>query len=174
MLAWALRTLLLWVFLGLAGYWAWENWPKDGSGGASAASVAQPPRRSGTAQSVSNQIVYHADPRGHFYVTAAVNGVPIRFMVDTGASAVMLTPEDAEAAGIGRGSLRYSIPVETANGRAYFAPVTLREVRLEQLSIDDVQAAVGEAGLRTSLLGMSLLRRLDGYEIQGDRLVIRW
>jgi aspartyl protease family protein len=176
MLAWALRTLLLWVFLGLAGYWAWENWPATGSGDGRPASAASP-SRSGTPiprQPISNQIVYRADSRGHFYVTAAVNGVPIRFIVDTGASYVALTAADAEAAGISRSSLRFNIPMSTANGTAYAAATMLREVRLEQFSVPDVQAVVHGHGLGISLLGMSFLRRLDGYEIQSDRLVIRW
>src|SRR5438034_6668098 len=88
----------------------------------------------------SNTIVYMANERGHVVLGAAVNGVPVRMLVDTGASLVTLTRADARAAGIGE--LMFNGRVETANGSTRMAPVTLREVRIGQLSIYDVPAAV--------------------------------
>jgi aspartyl protease family protein len=122
----------------------------------------------------SNRIlVYRADRRGHFTLTATVNGAPTRFVVDTGASLVALTLDDARAAGIGRTELSFNQLTQTANGRVRFAPVMLREVRIGQLSIENVSAAVIE-NLDQSLLGMSFLKRLKSFEMREGALTISW
>lgn len=121
----------------------------------------------------SNTIVYTANARGHVILDAAVNGAPVRMLVDTGASLVTLTPADARAAGISPGELVFSGRVNTANGIARTAPLTLREVRIDQLSVYDVRAAVIEH-LTISLLGMSFLSRLQGYEMRDGKLTIDW
>jgi aspartyl protease family protein len=123
--------------------------------------------------SSNRTLVYRSDRRGHFSLTAAVNGAPIRLVVDTGASLVALTLDDASAAGIGRSELVFNQITQTANGRVRFAPVMLREVRIGQLSIDNVQAAVIE-NLDQSLLGMSFLRRLKSFEMREGALTITW
>ena len=121
----------------------------------------------------SNTMVYTANERGHVVLDAAVNGAPVRMLVDTGASLVTLTPEDARAAGINLASLAFSGHVNTANGTARMALVTLREIRIGQLSIYDVPASVLEH-VNVSLLGMSFLSRLQGYEMRGGKLTISW
>jgi len=121
----------------------------------------------------THSLVYRADPRGHVALTALVNGAPVRFLVDTGASRVTLTAEDARAAGVDRGGLVFNQRSQTANGLAREAPVTLRELRIEQLSIDNVSAAVNE-NLTMSLLGMSFLRRLKSFEMRDGALTISW
>ena len=120
-----------------------------------------------------NTIVYTASESGHVVVDAAVNGAPLRLLVDTGASLVTLTPEDARAAGIDSSDLVFSRRANTANGVARMAPVTLREVRIDQLSVYDVPAAVLE-NLNVSLLGMSFLGRLQSYEMRDGKLTITW
>jgi aspartyl protease family protein len=121
----------------------------------------------------SNTLVYPANERGHVILNAAVNGAPVRLLVDTGASLVTLTREDARAAGIAPGELVFKAYVNTANGPARMAPVTLREVRLDQFSVYDVPAAVLE-NLNVSLLGMSFLSRLQSYEMRDGKLTINW
>jgi aspartyl protease family protein len=121
----------------------------------------------------SNTIVYAANQRGHVILEAAVNGAPVRMLVDTGASLVTLTPQDARAVGIAPSELVYNARANTANGSARMAPVTLREIRIDQLSIYDVPAAVLE-NLNISLLGMSFLARLQGYEMRDGKLTITW
>jgi clan AA aspartic protease (TIGR02281 family) len=118
-------------------------------------------------------LVYRTDERGHVALTAMVNGAPVRFLVDTGASRVTLTTDDARAAGIGRSGLVFNQRSQTANGLVREAPVTLREIRIEQLSIDNVSAAVNE-NLTVSLLGMSFLRRLKSFEMRDGALTISW
>ncbi|SRR6266404_2033707 len=123
--------------------------------------------------SPSRTLVYRADRRGHFTLTAAVNGSPIRLVVDTGASLVALTLDDARAAGFGGGELVFNRVTHTANGPVRFAPVNLREIRIEQLSIENVPAAVIE-NLDQSLLGMSFLKRLKSFEMREGALAINW
>jgi len=122
---------------------------------------------------VPNTIVYTANQQGHVVIDTAVNGSPVRMLVDTGASLVTLTPADARAAGINTAGLVFNAHANTANGSARMAPVTLREVRIGQLSIYDVAAAVLE-NLNVSLLGMSFLSRLQGYEMRDGKLTISW
>jgi clan AA aspartic protease (TIGR02281 family) len=121
----------------------------------------------------TRSLAYRADSRGHVALTAMVNGAPVRFLVDTGASRVTLTAEDAVAAGIDRGGLVFNQRSQTANGLAREAPVILREIRLDRLSIDNVSAAVNE-NLTVSLLGMSFLKRLKSFEMREGTLTISW
>jgi len=121
----------------------------------------------------NHTLVYPADRLGHVALTAMVNGTPVRFLVDTGASRVTLTPEAARAVGIDLGQLAFNQRTITANGLAREAPVTLREIRIEQLSIDNVPAAVNE-NLRISLLGMTFLRRLKSFEMREGALTLSW
>jgi aspartyl protease family protein len=94
-------------------------------------------------------------------------------MADTGASMVALTYEDAKRVGLSPHSLDFSARVETANGIAHVAPVTLGRVRVGDITIRNVPAAVAEKGaLATNLLGMSFLGRLESFHIQGDELVL--
>jgi aspartyl protease family protein len=86
---------------------------------------------------------------------------------------VALTPADARAAGINPASLAYNGHVQTANGPARMALVNLREIRIGQLSIYNVPASVLE-NLNVSLLGMSFLSRLQGYEMRDGKLTIAW
>jgi aspartyl protease family protein len=136
-------------------------------------STNTPPAPTVLRPSSSRTLVYRADRRGHFSLTATVNGAPIRLVVDTGASLVALTLDDARAAGIGHGELVFNQLTQTANGRVRFAPVMLREVRIEQLSIENVPAAVIE-NLDQSLLGMSFLKRLKSFEMREGALTISW
>jgi aspartyl protease family protein len=120
-----------------------------------------------------NTLVFPANPAGHVVVDAVVNGAPMRMLVDTGASFVTLTLADARAAGIARSELVFNHRASTANGPVRMATVTLREVRMGQLSLDDVPAAVLE-NLNVSLLGMSFLDRLQSYEMRDGKLTITW
>jgi clan AA aspartic protease (TIGR02281 family) len=115
-----------------------------------------------------------ADPSGHYLIEAAVNGAPVTFLVDTGASDIVLTLDDARRAGLRPGTLAFTQRFATANGEVRGAPVVLREVRIGQLRRFDVAASVNEAPLGVSLLGMSFLEQLSGYEVERGRLILRW
>ena len=118
--------------------------------------------------------VVRAGSNGHFLVEAVVNGVPVDFMIDTGASHVVLTLDDAERIGFTGNNLRFTQEFESANGTVRAAPVELRELRIGQLQLFDLEASVNGGPLPISLLGMSFLQRLRSYEVARDRLVLRW
>ena len=125
-------------------------------------------------EAAPNRLLYRADGAGHFLIDASVNGAPVRFLLDTGASLVALTPEDARAAGLDPVALSYSAVMSTANGAARAAPTRLRSLRLGQLEIEDVPAVVMERPMAVSLLGMSFLDRLQGYSIREGVLSLDW
>ena len=111
---------------------------------------------------------------GHFNANVAVNGKQIAMIVDTGASSIVLTPEDAAKAGIDTRNLAYNIPVLTANGRTFAARVRLDKVAIGPLDRTNVDALVAKHGAMTqSLLGMSFLSRLRSYEFSGEFLTLR-
>jgi aspartyl protease family protein len=97
----------------------------------------------------------------------------VHFLVDTGATLVALTAKDAAAAGLDPARLDYRDVVNTANGQTRVARVRLREVRIGQLALDDVDAVVAER-LSTSLLGMSFLSRLGGWAMRDGVLTLSW
>jgi aspartyl protease family protein len=113
------------------------------------------------------------DRLGHYSAELQINGARLAMLVDTGASAVVLSSEDAGRAGVWPGPGDFRVKVGTANGAVDAAPVTLREVRLDGIVLRDVEALVMPRGrLNGSLLGMSFLRRLSGFEIAQGRLVL--
>ncbi len=117
-------------------------------------------------------IVIRASQDGHFYIEAKVNGVPVNFMVDTGASDVVLTQHDASRIGINTSELNYSRTYKTANGVTGGALVKLHRLQIGNSIIDDFPASVNQGELDNSLLGMSLLRKLGGFKIEGEQMVI--
>lgn len=111
---------------------------------------------------------------GHFTANVNVNGRSVSMIVDTGASSIVLTPNDAKKAGIDVDSLTYRVPVLTANGRTVAARVRLNDVAIGPLDRTKVEALVAQPGaLSQSLLGMSFLNRLRSYEFSGDFLTLR-
>jgi len=111
---------------------------------------------------------------GSFSVSTQVNGARIAMVLDTGASAVVLTQDAARAAGLPLEVLTYSVNVDTANGRARAAPVTLDRLSIGGITERSVPALIAQPGqLRTSLLGMSFLNRLESWEVRGDKLLMR-
>ena len=118
-------------------------------------------------------IRFPAAAGGHFIVEADVDGTPVRFLVDTGASDVVLTPADAARLGFDVDGLNYSRRYRTAAGVVFGAPVRLRRMSIGPVTLTDVRASVNRAAMRHSLLGMSFLGRLAGYEVTGDTLILR-
>jgi aspartyl protease family protein len=111
---------------------------------------------------------------GSFAVATQVNGARVAMVLDTGATAVVLTQEAAKAAGLPLEVLNYSVNVDTANGRTRAAPVTLDRVSIGAITERAVPALIAQPGqLRTNLLGMSFLNRLESWEVRGDKLLMR-
>lgn len=108
-----------------------------------------------------------ADDRGHFIAEAEIDGSDIKVMVDTGASVVALSFEDADEIGLRPASLTYDTPVMTANGQTNAARVTLRRVEIDGVRVRDVAGMVLPAGsMDGSLLGMSFLSHLRSFRIE--------
>ncbi len=115
-----------------------------------------------------------AERNGHFNTEADINGRAIPVMIDTGATMVVLSYEDAERAGLMLTDKDFTRAVSTANGTARVAPVTLDRVSIGGITVRDVPAAVAESGrLRTSLLGMTFLSRLSRFDMRSGRLVLQ-
>jgi aspartyl protease family protein len=111
---------------------------------------------------------------GDFAIAADVNGAHVHMVLDTGASSVVLTQDDAKAAGLPIALLDYTVSIDTANGRTRAAPVTLDRIAVGGLEERSVDALVVQPGqLQTSLLGMSFLNRLQSWQVVGDRLVLK-
>jgi aspartyl protease family protein len=107
---------------------------------------------------------------GHFWADAEVNGQRVRFLVDTGATAVALTPQDAERLGLNPADLKPDYRITTASGASRAAAVTLASVSVNGAKLENVQALVVAEGLDVSLLGMSYLGRLTRFEATRDTL----
>ncbi len=111
---------------------------------------------------------------GEFQVATQVNGARVPMVLDTGASAVVLTQDAAKAAGLPLEVLAYTVNIDTANGRTRAAAVTLERVAVGSIVERAVPALIAQPGtLKTSLLGMSFLSRLQGWEVRGDKVVMR-
>lgn len=111
---------------------------------------------------------------GEFGVSARINGVPVPMVLDTGASAVVLTFEAAKTAGLPIEVLSYTVEVETANGRTRAAPITLDRLAIGNIIERAVPALIAQHGqLHSSLLGMSFLNRLESWQVRGDKLMLR-
>lgn len=125
------------------------------------------------APSFGNTVRLKAGAHGHFFTDAEVNGRRIQVMVDTGASVVALSHEDAQRAGIYVNPSDFKYQVATANGTARIALVDLDRVSIGNITVYDVRAAVGERGaLKTTLLGMSFLSKLKRTEMRQGELIL--
>ncbi|WP_347266127.1 TIGR02281 family clan AA aspartic protease [Paracoccus sp. (in: a-proteobacteria)] len=109
---------------------------------------------------------------GHYHLTAQVNGTPVRFVIDTGASSLALGPRDAARIGIDPESLAYAGEARTANGVVATAAVRLDSVAIGPIRDQNVPAVVLRADLEQSLMGMSYLSRFARVSIEHDRLIL--
>lgn len=113
-------------------------------------------------------------PNGHFVVRARVNAQQVTMLVDTGASTIVLTTQDARALGFDPSNLTYSIPVRTANGATTAAAIRLKTIAIGPIEFQGLDALVARDGaLSESLLGMNFLKELRSYEVTGDFLTLR-
>ncbi len=111
-------------------------------------------------------------PDGHYYLTLEIDGTPVEFVVDTGASQVVLSQLDARRIGIDPASLRYSGSANTANGVVRTAPVVLDKVALGDMVELRLPAVVNGGPMDESLLGMTYLGLYGRIEISNGVLVL--
>ena len=109
---------------------------------------------------------------GHYHLTLDIGDVPVEFIVDTGATQIVLNQRDAQRIGIDTSRLIYGGRALTANGEVRTASVTIEDVSVEGLAQGNLRATVNEGDLETSLLGMQFLERFNRVEISGDTLIL--
>ena len=156
------KEAAVWVLIifGLvAGYGLWEDVRND---------VA--PQQSYIAQ--TGQISVPQSPDGPYYLTLEIDGTPVRFVVDTGASEMVLSLADATRAGIDVDGLAFLGRAQTANGLVRTAGVTLSSVQLGDFTDRDFRASVNGGEMDGSLLGMTYLDRYDSLEIKDRELIL--
>ena len=120
----------------------------------------------------ANAVTLTESANGQYEVMGAVNGQPVRFMIDTGASDIVLSPEDAARLGA-PANLNFDLHYETANGAGLGADWQVGGLAVGPIHFSNVQVSVNRTPMDRSLLGMSFLRRLDSFEFKGRQLILR-
>ena len=123
-------------------------------------------------QKTPDSISFPVSSDGHFYIRAEVNGTPIIFLADTGASHIVLSPADAEKLGYKTDELRFDRFYETANGTVRGSSILIDDLRIDKFHIKAIGASINEAKMRDSLLGMTFFKRLKSYEVKNDVLTL--
>lgn len=157
-----LRHALIWIFIFigvLAVVGLWKNVKNDIS-----------PRQ--TYMSETGQITLPRAYDGHFYAHLMLNGKPVDFVIDTGASNVVLTKKDAERAGIDLSALRFFGRAMTANGQTRTAPARIARVEIEGIVDFNVEVWVNEGEMQQSLLGNTYLQRFTKIEIGQNEMIL--
>lgn len=163
------RSIGIWVALALVlvGLYGFRH-----ELGAIAARIADELNPSAPRIGADGAIVVRRASDGHFYLAAKVNGVAIRFLVDTGATSVALTRADAKRLGFDPERLDYTLRVGTAGGERWAAPLPPLAVEVGRLQLPGVRAHVNDGGLADLLLGMTVLNRFKSVAIAGDTLTL--
>ena len=125
------------------------------------------------AQTGPASIAFSAEADGHYHVYGAVDGTSIRFLVDSGASDIVLSPADARMLGLQPEHLDYTMSAQTANGVVRGAPIRIKTLKVGPIVMQDISATVNEAEMSVSLLGMEFLRRLKSWGVQNGRLTFQ-
>ncbi len=166
----AIRQAMIWVIFGLvlvAGY-TYRFEVRDMGDRVLAELIP------GHAAARGESVVVARGRGGDFQIQTEVNGVRVPMVLDTGATSVVLTHDAAVAAGLPVEMIHYTVNIDTANGRAQAAAVTLDRIAVGSIVEHAVPALIAPPGqLKTSLLGMTFLSRLRSWEVQGDRVTMR-
>jgi len=120
----------------------------------------------------SGEMIINLAQDGHFYMDVEINESPMRFMIDTGASDIVISTAEARRIGIKTEKLNFNKSYQTANGISWGASVVLKTIKVGNMVFYDVPASVNSAEMGTSLLGMSFLRRFKKYEFYRDKLIL--
>lgn len=157
-----LQQAMVWVLIFIGVVAAHGLWSESGGIGLVRQSV----------DAESGQIILPRGDDGHYHAQLSVGGTPVEFVVDTGASDVVLTREDARRLGFDPSKLAYVGSAQTANGTVRTARVTLRDVQFGSVNVPSLRVSVNEGDLDTSLLGMAYLDRFQRIEISGNRMIL--
>lgn len=157
-----MQQIAIWafIFLGvIAGYGLWGD-------------IRQTVRPQQSVLGETGQVTVPRAADGHYYLTVAVNGAPVNFLVDTGATAVVLTTDDARRAGFDPDTLAFVGRAQTANGEVRTAPVWVEELSLGTFQDRNFRVSVNGGEMDKSLLGMTYLQRWSSIEIRNGALVL--
>lgn len=157
-----LQHAAAWAFIfggAIAAYGLWGD-------------IAQTVRPQQSVFAEENRIVVPRSANGHYYIRANVNGTPISFVLDTGATSLVLTKADAAASGLDPEALQYHSRAMTANGEVRTAPVRLETMTLGPVTDTNVPAVVNDGEMSNSLMGMAYLERWGKIEIAGNTLTL--
>lgn len=122
----------------------------------------------------AHELVVPQGEDGAYGLVARVNGQRVRFVVDTGATDTVLSPDDARRIGVDMDDLRYVMESETANGTGYGASYVAERFEVGPIRLADFRLTVNQAPMSTSLLGMSFLRKLESFHFEDHKLILRW
>lgn len=156
-----LQQAALWalIFVGaIAAYGLWDDISRSGM--------------SARISAETGEITVPRSADGHYYLTLQVNDTPIRFVVDTGATDMVLTRADAVTAGVDPGDQGFSGRARTANGTVRVAPVRLDTVAIGPVQDRNVRASVNDGEMDTSLLGMTYLHRFSSIQIANGEMIL--
>lgn len=123
-------------------------------------------------QTEAGTYTVRASEGGHFFIEATVNGAAVNFMVDTGATDIVLSPDDAKRAGFAANMLSFTQIYNTANGTGLGAPVEIQTLAVGDIVLRNIRASVNKAPMNSSLLGMRFLNELSGYKVEGNTLTL--
>jgi aspartyl protease family protein len=167
----AFRNIAIWAAIAVvlvSGYTFYDR-IREAAGDAQSALVPSYP-----AEISANTMMFSENRDGDFAVIGSVNGHKVEFMVDTGATDIVLSPDDAQRAGIDLASLHFLRGFETANGEGRGAPCTVGTLEIGPVKLFNVAVTVNGAKMHNSLLGMAFLKRMKSFEMKGRRLYLRW
>ncbi|MDR3506626.1 MAG: TIGR02281 family clan AA aspartic protease [Caulobacteraceae bacterium] len=119
------------------------------------------------------EAVLNQSADGAYYAVAQVNGTPVTFQVDTGASDIVLSPADAKRLGVDVSSLSFDDATETANGVGHGARFSARSMEVGSIKLADVRMSINQAPMSTSLLGMAFFNKLKSFTFEGGRLRLK-
>ncbi len=132
------------------------------------------PNNSAAMAIIDNEAIIQRSWDGHFRAIAKINDANVGLLIDTGASLVLLRYDDAERIGIDFDKLDFSVPLTTASGKSYVAPITIDTLKIGNVTVHDVKAAIAERGaLHSSLLGMSFLEIIGETVIRKNVMILR-
>ncbi len=169
------RQLMLWsiIILGLMTAYLFRYEAQDFASRFTAGLIPGSPL-SQISDNGRQEVTIFRGNSGHFEVQAAVNGKPVRFLIDTGASSVVLSYKAARKIGLNPDDLSFTIPVSTANGRTMTAQTRIDVMSIGSITRSNKKVLVAAPGaLDSNLLGMSFLGTLSSYEVRGDRMFLR-
>lgn len=119
-----------------------------------------------------NELVLTRSGDGHFYINLDINNHPIDFLVDTGASSIILSNNDGKKLGFDKEALKYWKSANTANGEILISPIILDQIKMGPISYSNVKAFISQKNMKKSLLGMSFINRFKKLEINQSKMTI--